>query len=255
MNVLETCDLAVGWNGRAVVKGVNLSLLPRTRLALLGENGSGKTTLLRALAGLLRPLSGSIRWRGGLLPRGRERLRALSVLFQGERAAPFTVSELVTLGLGLDGPPSQKDEEQVRHALSRMQLHGVAARPCTTVSGGEWQRVLLARALVPAPGLLLLDEPTNHLDPARRAALLAHLDELAGSVAVILCTHDLDLAARADRVALVARGAIVFEGRPADVLTPEILGDALGVRVQRVSDPEGGPPLLRVLGPARKELA
>lgn len=255
MNVIETQELSVGWNGRAVVSGVNLSLPPRTRLALLGENGSGKTTLLYALAGLSRPLLGTIRWAGGLLPRGPERLRALSVLFQGEPVAPFSVAELVTLGLGREGKPSPHDTELVRRALSRMQLGGVAERPCTQLSGGEWQRVLLARALVPSPGLLLLDEPTNHLDPGRRAALLSHLAKLGESVAVVLCTHDLDLAARCDRVAVVARGLLVAEGSPGDVLTPALLGDALGVRVQRVNDPEGGPPLLRVLGPAREELA
>jgi iron complex transport system ATP-binding protein len=129
-----------------------------------------------------------------------------------------------------------------------MELGPLSARPCAQLSGGEWQRAAVARALVAGPRLLLLDEPTNHLDPARRAGLLALLERLRGQVAVVLATHDLDCAAACDRVALLADGGVAALGPPTAVLTPERLLGSLGVRVRRLDDPAGGPPFLRVEG-------
>jgi iron complex transport system ATP-binding protein len=243
---LEARGLAVGRGDRSVLADVDLAVVPGERVALVGANGSGKTTLLRALAGLDRPQAGEILWEGALLPSGAERVRKVGVLFQDEGAAPFLVRELVALGLGLDGPPSPRQRPLIDEALERMDLGALATRPCARLSGGEWQRAAVARALVAGPGLLLLDEPTNHLDLARRAALLALLDRLRGKVAVVLATHDLDCAAACDRVALLAGGRLLALGPPAAVLTPAHLGASLGVRVRRLDDPQGGPPFLRV---------
>jgi iron complex transport system ATP-binding protein len=154
----------------------------------------------------------------------------------------------VTLGLGLDGPPSAGQVEAVAAAMARVAVATLADRPCAHVSGGEWQRATLARALVADPRVLLLDEPTSHLDPARRAALLALLGNLRGRVAVVLATHDLDCAAACDRVALLAGGRVAALGPPAAVLTPDGLAACFGVRIRRLDDPQGGPPFLRVEG-------
>src|SRR3954447_2235923 len=105
---LEACGLSVGRGGRPVLEAVDLAVAAGERLALVGLNGCGKTTLLRALAGLDPPLGGEIRWDGGALPSGAARARKVGVLFQAEGQAPFTVRELVALGLGLDGPPAQR---------------------------------------------------------------------------------------------------------------------------------------------------
>jgi iron complex transport system ATP-binding protein len=244
--VLEAIDVAVGRAARIVVTGVNLAVRGGERTALVGANGCGKTTLLRALGGLDPVLAGTIRWQGGL-PRGRERVRRLGMLFQAELASHFDVRELVTLGLGLDGPPGAAARCQVEDALGWADLAHLADRPCASLSGGEAQRALLARALVASPKLLLLDEPTNHLDPSRQGALLRQLDRLRGSVAVVLATHDLALAAGCDRVVLLHGGRVAALGIPADVLTPENLERALDVRIQRLDDPDGGPPFLRVI--------
>jgi iron complex transport system ATP-binding protein len=245
---LTARGLAVGRGGSAVLAGVELTVASSERVALVGANGSGKTTLLRALAGLDRPLAGEVLWAGAELPRGAERVKRVGVLLQGESATAFTVREQVVLGLGLDGALPGSLAASVAAALGRMDLDEIAERPTVLLSGGEWQRTLLARAVVASPGLLLLDEPTNHLDPARRAELFAILDGLGGSVAVVLATHDLDCASRCDRVVVLGRGRVAAVGAPHDVLTPPILADALGVRVRRVEDPEGGAPLLRVVG-------
>jgi iron complex transport system ATP-binding protein len=179
----------------------------------------------------------------------------LGVVFQVERPSCFTVRELVTLGLGLDGPPSASARARVEHALHAAGLTALAERSCATLSGGEHQRVLLARATVADPALLLLDEPTNHLDPARQALLLGELDRLHDRVAVVLATHDLALAAGCDRVALIHAGGIAALGPASEVLTPAALRHAMNVDVQRLDDPAGGPPLLRVLPARALELA
>jgi iron complex transport system ATP-binding protein len=251
---VAAAGLAVGRAGVPVLERIELIVAPGERIALVGGNGSGKTTLLRVLAGLDAPLAGVLRWTGQPLPRGARRVQTVGVLFQGEPASRYTVRELVTLGLALDGPPSAAAQRQVDAAIARAALGGLADRPCATLSGGEAQRALLARALVAGPRVLVLDEPTNHLDPAGRAMVYAVLDRLRGSVAVIVATHDLELAASCDRVALLHGGRIAALGAAGDVLTPARLAAALGVVVRRLEDPDGGPPMFRVVG-SRSEVA
>jgi iron complex transport system ATP-binding protein len=253
--IVETFDLAAGWHGRAVIAKIDLAIAAGERVAIVGANGSGKTTLLRVLAGLDRPLGGSIRWRGGPLPHGADRVRLLGVLFQTEVPSQLTARELVTLGLGLDGPPSVSACAHVDRALQWADLEELAERPCASLSGGEAQRVLLTRAVVAGPELLLLDEPTNHLDPARQASLLGQLDRLRDRVAVVMATHDLALAAACDRVVLLHAGRIAAIGTASDVLTPQQLMTAMGVHVRRLDDPAGGPPLFRVLPASALEKA
>lgn len=248
MSVVATRALAVGRGAVPVLTGVDLVVACGERLALVGGNGSGKTTLLRALGGLDAPRAGELRWNGGALPRGPARVATVGVLFQDEPASRLDVRTMITLGLALDGPPGPESRRCVDDALAGAELDAFADRACARLSGGEVQRVLLARALVATPGLLLLDEPTNHLDPARQSALHGVLDRLRGRCAVVLATHDLGLAATCDRVALLAHGHIDVIGPPAEILTPARLAAALGVAVRRVDDPDGGPPFLRVMG-------
>jgi iron complex transport system ATP-binding protein len=245
--VVEAVELVVGCAGRPVLAGVRLEVGPGERVGLVGLNGSGKTTLLRALAGLDAPLAGTIRWEGGALPAGAARVRAVGVLLQQEPPSAFRVRDLVALGLGLDGPPGESARRRVDDALAAAGLGALAERRCASLSGGEAQRARLARALVAGPRLLLLDEPTTHLDPARQASLLGRLDRLRAGAAVVLATHDLELASTCDRVALLHDGRVAALGAPADVLTPERLRRTMGVRVRRLEDPQGGPPLLRVM--------
>jgi iron complex transport system ATP-binding protein len=238
----------VGRGGRAVLAGIDLAVARGERVALVGGNGSGKTTLLRALAGIDRPLAGRLAWAGGALPDGAERVRRVGVALQGEAASRFTVRELVTLGLALDHPPGAAARRAVDEALALAALEDLADRSCAALSGGEAQRALLARALVARPRLVVLDEPTNHLDPAGRAMIGALLDRLRGEVAVVIATHELELAASCDRVALLSGGRIARLGAPGEVLTPDRLAAALGVEIRRLDDPAGGPPLFRVVG-------
>jgi iron complex transport system ATP-binding protein len=245
--VVEAVDLSVGRGKVPVLSGLSFGVEAGERLALVAANGGGKSTLLRALAGLDPVLGGTIRWNGGALPRGAARVRLLGVLFQAETPSRFSVRELVTLGLGLDGPPSSAERARVDAELDRAELTLLAERSCATLSGGEAQRAALSRALVASPRLLLLDEPTNHLDPAHQAALLLVFERLHGETSVVLATHDLGLAATCDRVALFDGGRLSALGSAREVLTAENLRRTLGVGVRRVDDPDGGPPLFRVV--------
>jgi ABC-type cobalamin/Fe3+-siderophores transport system ATPase subunit len=246
--VVKTVDLAVGRGRAPILTRVSLTLARGERVALVGGNGSGKTTLLRTLAGLDRPLAGELSWFGKRLPTRAARAAVVGVLFQASPLGPFSVRDLVTLGLGLDRAPSEEQQRRVDAILDRLTLSDLAARPMATLSGGEAQRAFLARALVAQPALLLLDEPTNHLDPASRAHLLAVLDDLRGAVTIVLATHDLDCAATADTVLLLGEGQILAAGAPADVLTTPLLCRALKVAIRHLPDPTGGRPFLRVEG-------
>jgi iron complex transport system ATP-binding protein len=246
-DAMRASGLAVGWNGRAVLRDLDLVVRVGERVALLGANGSGKTTLLRVLAGLAPPLHGEIAWRGAALPKGGARCRVVGYVLQAEPPVHFTVRQLVALGLGTDGPPSAPQAAQVARVLEDEGLTALADRPCSTLSGGEWQRAVIARALVAEPLLLLLDEPTSHLDPARRAVFHERLARVRDQ-AVVLATHDLELAALCDRVMILGGGRAMTVGSPADVLTAEALEPSLGVRVRRLDDPAGGPSLFRIVG-------
>jgi iron complex transport system ATP-binding protein len=244
--VLTARDLSVGRGHTPVLRDLDLAIAHGERVALVGANGAGKTTLLRALAGLDRPLRGQVLCGGVPLPRGPGRVAKVGVLLQNEGAAPFTVRQLVILGLGRDRLPGPDERARVEAVLAEVGLVALADRPLATLSGGEAQRAAVARALVARPAVLLLDEPTNHLDPGRRAALLGLLDRLRGQVAVVLATHDLDCAATADRVLLLGQGGVLASGPAATVLTAANLHAAFGVSITTLSDPAGGRLFMRV---------
>ena len=253
-DVLRASGLAVGWNGRDVLRDIDFTVAPGERIALLGSNGSGKTTLLRVLAGIAPPLAGDLRWRGAALPKGGARCRVVGYVLQAEPTVHFTVRQLVALGLGTDGPPSAPQMAEVERVIRDEGLGALADRRCSTLSGGEWQRAVIARALVAEPALLLLDEPTSHLDPARRAVLHERLLRVRDH-AVVVATHDLELAALCDRVMIIEGGRAMIIGPPAEVLTAEVLERAFGVHVRRLDDPEGGPSLFRIVGLAPRAAA
>jgi len=210
-----------------VLRGLSLTANAGETVALLGPNGCGKTTALKALARLLG--DGTVEVDGS--PLTRPDPRRIACLFQ-EPPVPFelTVREVVDLG----GPAAAD-------ALARVGLDG--SRPMHTLSGGERQRAHLARCLAGSPKVLLLDEPTNHLDLASRATLLS---VLVGQTAVI-ATHDLALAAHADRVVTLVNGQAHTDGPPAEVLTPETVQQLFGAHIRQVADPIDSHPLFRLL--------
>ncbi len=213
------------------LEGVNLAVRAGEVHAVLGPNGSGKTTLVRVALGLARPAAGSVMILGR--PAGawsrRAIARVVGVVAQREdNLFPQRVRETVLLGryayLSLWGTEAAEDHAAVDRALARCDVSSLANRWIWTLSGGEYQRVRLARALAQEPKLLVLDEPTASLDVRHEMQLFELVRALADrdGLAVLLITHHVNLAARfADRVLLLADGRPAGAGVPADVLTRE----------------------------------
>jgi iron complex transport system ATP-binding protein len=236
MTRLVTKGLSCGYRGKTVIEGIDLAIEPGELLALVGPNGAGKTTLFRAIAGEL-PLSAGkalIEIDGkardtATLPR-RERARHIARVLQGESPAwPARVDDYVAAGLfaglGWFGTPGPAERIAVRTALDRAGALALAERKVTELSGGEFRRVLVARALAQGAETLLLDEPAAELDLSGQMAVLDLLKDLAArGAAVAFSVHDLNLAAlAADRVAALAGGRLVALGPPREVLRPDLI--------------------------------
>jgi iron complex transport system ATP-binding protein len=231
--VLRAAGLEYAFGDVPVVRGVDVRVDAGELLCVVGANGAGKTTLLRLLGGLLVPSGGRVRCFGldpARVPRPQI-ARRLSYLPQDYQIAfPFTVGEVVLMGRyahrrrGLLDVESEADLEAARAAMRRTDVLALAGRRFDELSGGERRRALLAQALCQRAELLLLDEPTASLDPAHAIALFDALVGACGdrSAAAVVVTHDLNLAARfADRVVLIADGAVAADGPAAEVLASE----------------------------------
>ena len=245
----EARNLAYAYgNGPLVVNDVSLNAAPGTITAVIGSNGSGKSTLIRMLAGLLKPRSGSILLGGISLDEREPRLRAREIAYVPQSTAtvfPFPVIDLVLSGRSPHAVrfrfESKHDVEKAREALDLAGGAHLAARPFTSLSGGERQMVILARALAQEPRLLLLDEPSSSLDLKHRAALIRTLTQLRQSrnLSAIMVTHDIQLACAFDRIVALRCGQVVASGTPDEVLNDRLLRDIYGdpnVRAQRIGD-------------------
>lgn len=237
----------------AAVSAVSLALHPGEIVAVLGPNGSGKSTLLRALLGLLPSAAGTVHLDGRPIaswPR-RDLADMVGALPQREEQAfPLTVAETVLLGrwarLGPVAPVGSADRAAVQAALARCDVVELADRRIDTLSGGEWQRVRVARALVASPRLLLLDEPTAALDVGHEMELFELLRRLvAEGLGVLVITHQLNLAARfADRLVLLDHGYTVAEGPPRDVLREDVVSAVFGWPVAVTTWCDGAPQVI-----------
>ena len=239
--LLEAERLRFAYGPRPVLDDVSFAIGPGELVGVIGPNGAGKTTLVRLLAGVLAPASGSIRLAERPLSEYRRRdvARRLAVVPQDAHVDfPFTALEVVLMGRAAHLPPlgfpRARDLAVARAAMQRLEVAHLEDRLLDRVSGGERQRVLLARALAQEPDLLLLDEPTTHLDLRHQAGIHEVLGELSRSrgTAVLSVLHDLNLAAMyCDRLILLAGGRLVRDGTPGAVLTSEALGTAYRTEV------------------------
>ncbi|MGH7561942.1 MAG: ABC transporter ATP-binding protein [Gemmatimonadales bacterium] len=249
--MLEASRLTIRYPGSAgpALEAVDLAVRAGELVAVVGPNGSGKTTLLRAVLGLV-PLEAGRVWLEGrdLATWPRAALaQAVGVVPQREDS-PFswTVDEMVGFGryarLGALSPFTRPDREAVDRALDRCDVTALRARSVETLSGGEWQRVRLARALAQEPKLLALDEPTASLDLGHEMALFELVRSLVrGGLAALVVTHHLTLAGRyADRLLLLDGGRAVASGTPGDVLRPEVLSAVFRWPVTVLPLPDGG---------------
>ncbi len=249
--LLHVTGLYAGYAHHCVLQNVNLSLHPGESLALLGPNGSGKTTLLRTLSGVLAPQAGSIELLGRSLTHMNSRTRARLVAVVPQRGTyppAMTARQFVLLGrfahLSWLGVYNRADYTMADKVLEETGTASLADRPLTELSGGEIQRVLLARALAQECPLLLLDELTAGLDLARMVELFDLLERRRATGACILMVmHDCNLAALyATRIMGLRNGLVLFDGPVTNVFTEKNLNALYAAPVVVLPHPRWGLP-------------
>ncbi|MDR1399323.1 MAG: ABC transporter ATP-binding protein [Treponema sp.] len=243
---LELEQLAIGFGKKVILSNITLAINPGELIALIGPNGSGKTTLLKTIGGLLKPLDGDVVLDGRDITfmSKREKALKISLLFQNTTSDwGFTVEEMVNQGrfphqdffesstTRNTEQTTVSDKSIVEKAIRSAGLSSFEYRAVTELSGGEFQRVLIARAMAQEAGLLLLDEPTNNLDPKYQYMVMNLIRSMTvfGRIAIV-SLHDLNLASLyADRVILVGDGGLLAMGRPSQVLREDILEEVFGI--------------------------
>ena len=245
--MIETHDLWVRFGPVAAVRGLSLRAESGGWTALIGPNGAGKTSALRALAGLV-PFDGEVRVEQQDVRRLGRRALARLVAFvpqKPETPPELTVAEYVLLGrtphISYLGGEGKRDREAAARALRRLDLEEFAQRPLGSLSGGELQRAVLARALAKEARVLLLDEPTTSLDLGRQQLVLELVDELrCDGLTVVTTMHDLTLAGQyAEHVVLLDAGSVVAEGPAVEVLSATTVAAHYGANVRVIEDASG----------------
>lgn len=237
--VLSCRNLSFSYGEKTILENVSLDFWPGEFVGLLGCNGAGKSTLLSCLGGLLPSRFDNLSIDGLNLGNAgrRDIARRLSMVPQEhENMFPFSVLEVVVMGrtafLGSFGAPGKDDTALAEAVLAELRISGLAQRVYTSLSGGEKQMVLLARALAQTRKIVFLDEPTNHLDYRNRYQMLSQLKSLSrdSGSCVVACLHDPNHALLfADRVILLEQGRILAEGPARDVLTGETVSRLYGI--------------------------
>ncbi len=253
--LLHTTALHIGYRAKSIAAGLELSLAAGKLVCLLGPNGAGKSTLMRTLAGLQSPLSGAIQIGESHSPFSASFLASqiAVVLSEFEGVGGMKVEELVELGRapysGWSGKLSPEDKSKVEAALAQTEVAQLSDRSIGTLSDGERQRVMIARALAQETPLVLLDEPTSHLDISHRVKVMRLLHNLTRKErkGILLSSHDLDLALQgADEIWLLSEDGNMIVGTPEDLLLSGQIAQAYGAGSEEYDWKEGG---LRLLPP------
>jgi iron complex transport system ATP-binding protein len=255
---LDVIGLSVDLSGRRIVKDIDIAVPDGRFVGLLGPNGSGKSTILKAIYRVQPPAAGRVLLDGAdlLSMRPKDAARRIAVVAQDATVEfDFTVLEMVMIGRTPHKRAFERDGETdravVAEAIERVGCERLVHRSFNTLSGGEKQRVLIARAIAQGADHLILDEPTNHLDIRYQIEVL---ELVAGfGMTVLAALHDLSLAALfCDTVCLLADGVVVTTGPPKAVITVEMVRHAYGADVLVVEHPETGTPHLIPRRPSRE---
>jgi ABC-type cobalamin/Fe3+-siderophores transport system ATPase subunit len=244
-------NLAFSYSGHVddeVFRDVTFSVGKGDVFCLLGPNGTGKSTLLKCICNVLRPQKGKILLNGKDISqlKASEAAKEVGYVPQSQVSTfPFLVRDIVVMGraphLSLLASPSDEDVDIAHSAMEAVGILGIAERPCTQLSGGEWQLTLIARALAQEPRTLVLDEPTSHLDIGNQMRILKVVKGLAETgLVIIMATHIPDHAfILAKQVAILNHGRIQYMGSPEGVITDENMRATYGVEVRVVHVAEG----------------
>ncbi|QES51413.1 histidinol phosphatase [Streptomyces venezuelae] len=250
---LDAEGVSVVVNGRTLVHEASLNVAPGEVVGLVGPNGAGKSTLLRTFYRALRPTAGRVLldgedvWR---MPGKRLARRLAAVLQETSGDFELTVYDVVAMGRtphkrAFAGDDAE-DRDIIMRSLAELRVDALAQAPFDHLSGGEKQRVLIARALAQCTGTMVLDEPTNHLDLRHQLDALRLVRGLG--VTAVVALHDLNLAAAfSDRICVMAGGRVVATGKPAEVLTAPLLSEVYEVEAEVIEHPRTGVPFVSVL--------
>ena len=247
---VEASDIQCVLNANRILKGVSMCAGERETVGVIGPNGSGKSTLLKCIYRILRPSGGAVKLDGkDLLDYAtKESARKIAVVAQHNYYNfDFSVQDVVLMGRSPHKRALDRDNAEdyqiVAQALETVGMTAFAQRSFSTLSGGEQQRVILARALAQQTPCLILDEPTNHLDIKFQLQLMDLVCSLGRTV--ITAVHDLNIAAMyCDRLYALKDGQIVGQGTPQELLTPEFIRDVYEVDAEVYRDKRG---ILRIL--------
>ena len=238
MPTLKISDLCYSVEQTDIITDICLEIQSGEFVGLVGPNGSGKSTLLKTVYKLLKPQKGAVLLDGQNLLglSNKEAARELAVVAQESGGGfEFTVEEIVMMGRHpyktLFESDSTLDEEIVSRCLQRVGMFSMKDRSFTNLSGGEKQRVLIARALVQDTSFLILDEPTNHLDIGYQIGIMDLIKSIG--ITTFAAIHDLNIAAMyCDRVIILKDGQIINSGSPRDIFTAELILDLFGIEVE-----------------------
>ena len=237
-------NVSAGYNGVDVVKNISLNIKSNENLSIIGPNGCGKTTLLKAVANLL-PFKGSIEIDGKSVRKMKQREISLKIAMLSQTSGiyfSYNVFDTVMMGRYLHikdrllGIPSEQDKNCVNRCLETVNLINEKDREITKLSGGQLQRVFLARTLAQEPEIILLDEPTNHLDLKYQIELIEYLKIWAseGNRAVVGVLHDINLAMRlSENIMVMKDGEIQTHGKASEVITGSLLEQVYEIDVAR----------------------
>jgi ABC-type Mn2+/Zn2+ transport system ATPase subunit len=226
---LEVSDLTVQFEGqdRPAVESVSFTLEEGRIAVLIGPNGSGKSTVLRAILGLV-PHRGTVRVFGGPVGASYPKIGYVPQRLTFDQTLPLTVREAIRMPL--PRRPRDADEESFRHVAEILGIESILDKPLGTLSGGQWKRSLMARALVTRPRLLLLDEPEAGVDVTGEQTIYGLLEHLVTEerITALICSHELELVTEYADVVLCLNRRLLGSGAPKKVLTPEAIASLFG---------------------------
>ena len=243
--MLEVKGVRCGYDNKEIVKGVSFNIERGNNLCIVGPNGCGKSTLLKSIANLLE-YKGNITLDSKEISQLNRKDLAKNVALMSQASNiyfPYTVYETVALGRyahlkGVFSKINKKDEEIILKSIENVGLIDIKDKLISQLSGGQLQRVYLARAFAQDPDIILLDEPTNHLDIKYQMQLLNIVKDL--DLTIVAAIHDLNIAAMyCDRLFVMKNGKIVGSGTPQEVLTKEFIKEIYDIDVEIVNDSKG----------------
>ncbi|MBC8433041.1 MAG: ABC transporter ATP-binding protein [Desulfobacterales bacterium] len=254
---IDINHISCSYGNLPILKNLSFSVQKGDFFIVIGPNGSGKTTLMKVISGILKPQKGNLEILGRPLRGYTRKALAKTVAFVPQMVSadfPFTVIEVILMGrsphLGILGLEQEIDLEIAKQAIAFTGVEHLANRKMDQLSGGELQRVFLARAICQEPQIMLLDEPTASLDLAHQGKIMDLMEKLKKEkgVTIVMVSHDVNLAAMyADRLLLLKDGKIVSCGLPGEVLTYQTLEEAYGCKLLVDESPLGKSPRITLV--------